>query len=742
MTVAAETVGKVSLDNPVTLMHGDVVDALEMIPDHSVSAVLTDPPYALAMGGGTEGWDNYTPPRFAAWCQQWSEELVRVVKPGGWVVAFGCYDEQTEVLTQRGWVRFPEAAEDDVFASLDPETQEVEWQRPVTVIRQPHHGPMHVYKTNRVDLCVTPNHKMLSSDMRGKKFKLRRSDELPASVRMLKRSAGRADAQEMPFVLPGCRSGLGHGHSVQKPSVEVPARVWAAFLGFWLAEGHASIGPGNRGGQLSHVAITNFNDDDMTEMAEMLSPYFTVLRYPGSGRLRINDRRLYNYLSQFGKAWEKFIPDWLRTQPAEVIRIFLDWYARGDGNDEGRIFTSSPRMCDDLQEVAMYAGWAADFMQRADAGHVGGFGHRGGQIVARRPQYVVRLLKAQTAPAVYDRPDRQSVSGRSLLSEEEWSGRFVYCVELPRHHTLYVRRNGKAVWCGNSGRTWHRLTQGMEDAGLDIIDSVIWHYPSGFMRNVNIPERLAKAGSVERARQMAGRGTALHSRHEPAILARAPMKGSLVSTVAEHGTATMDLTSTRLPNGTAPPNVLVQHSPFCGGAEDGLECIVGCPVPQMGQFMEYFPAFRFEGKPSKAERPRITVEAGEGTKKLSTLGQVQLFVCTVCAAVTQSYMGSGGTHAKTPHRVCAHDSYEPIRENFSATIAHNTVKPLGLMRWLVRLLTLPGDLVLEPFAGSGSTVEAAVMEGRPVIGIERDLSSVELCRVRLRRQGCFTHEGE
>lgn len=371
------TVEKVSLDQPVTLLHGDVVDALEMLPDQSVHAVITDPPYALAMGGGTEGWDNYTPPRFAAWCQQWSEELVRVLKPGGWVVAFG------------------------------------------------------------------------------------------------------------------------------------------------------------------------------------------------------------------------------------------------------------------------------------------------------------------------------------------------------------------------SGRTWHRLTQGMEDAGLDIIDSVIWHYPSGFMRNVNIPERLAKAGSPERARQMAGRGTALHSRHEPAILARAPLKGSLVSTVAEHGTATMDLTSTRLPNGTAPPNVLVQHSPFCGGDDDGLECVVGCPVPEMGQFLEYFPAFRFEGKPGKDERPKIRVEAGQGTKKLSTLGQVQLFSCRVCSAVTQSYMGAGGVYAKTPHRVCDHDAYEPIRENFSATIAHNTVKPLGLMRWLIRLLTLPGDTVLEPFAGSGSTVEAAVIEGRQVIGIERDLTSIDLCRVRLRRQGCF-----
>jgi len=55
----------------------------------------------------------------------------------------------------------------------------------------------------------------------------------------------------------------------------------------------------------------------------------------------------------------------------------------------------------------------------------------------------------------------------------------------------------------------------------------------------------------------------------------------------------------------------------------------------------------------------------------------------------------------------------PIRENF-----HPTVKPLALMRWLVRLVTPPGGTVLEPFAGSGTTLVACHMEGFNAIGIE------------------------
>lgn len=66
-------------------------------------------------------------------------------------------------------------------------------------------------------------------------------------------------------------------------------------------------------------------------------------------------------------------------------------------------------------------------------------------------------------------------------------------------------------------------------------------------------------------------------------------------------------------------------------------------------------------------------------------------------------------------------------------VSHATVKPLGLMRWLVELLTPPGGRVLEPFAGSGTTVEAALQSGFTVTAIERDESYVPLIESRLDR---------
>jgi hypothetical protein len=66
-------------------------------------------------------------------------------------------------------------------------------------------------------------------------------------------------------------------------------------------------------------------------------------------------------------------------------------------------------------------------------------------------------------------------------------------------------------------------------------------------------------------------------------------------------------------------------------------------------------------------------------------------------------------------------------------VAHPTVKPLGLMRWLVRLVTPPGGTVLDPFAGSGTTVEACLIEGFDCVAIERDPESLPLIQIRIDR---------
>ena len=62
---------------------------------------------------------------------------------------------------------------------------------------------------------------------------------------------------------------------------------------------------------------------------------------------------------------------------------------------------------------------------------------------------------------------------------------------------------------------------------------------------------------------------------------------------------------------------------------------------------------------------------------------------------------------------------------------HPTVKPTALMRYLVRLVTPPGGVVLDPYMGSGSTGKAAVMEGLNFVGCERDADYLAIARARI-----------
>src|SRR5438105_4020099 len=69
------------------LRHGDCLDVLPTLDDSSIDSVVCDPPYALDFMG--KEWDDFTPSEFQAWCEKWAVECLRVLKPGGYLVAFG-----------------------------------------------------------------------------------------------------------------------------------------------------------------------------------------------------------------------------------------------------------------------------------------------------------------------------------------------------------------------------------------------------------------------------------------------------------------------------------------------------------------------------------------------------------------------------------------------------------------------------------------------------------------------------
>lgn len=198
--------------------------------------------------------------------------------------------------------------------------------------------------------------------------------------------------------------------------------------------------------------------------------------------------------------------------------------------------------------------------------------------------------------------------------------------------------------------------------------------------------------------------------------------------VWEHGTGAVNVEGCRVPpandptRGRWPPNLLLSHGPECEET-----CAPECPVAMLDA-------------QSGERRAGPSLSGTEASSGFS--GPV--YGNSMGRRAWQSYGDVGGasrffpTFPYEPRFLYMPKASTPERESGLVGMSggarrnpHPTVKPLGLMRWLCRLVTPPGGLVLDPFAGSGSTGVAALREDFRFLGIEEDAEYVEIARSRI-----------
>jgi len=243
-----------------------------------------------------------------------------------------------------------------------------------------------------------------------------------------------------------------------------------------------------------------------------------------------------------------------------------------------------------------------------------------------------------------------------------------------------VMKPGAFLAAFGSPRTCHRLACGVEDAGLEVRDTLMWLYSEGMSKSRHYP---------------GGRAATLKPAFEPIVLARRELDGTTAETLARHGTGALGTEGCRV-EGRHPANVVLGHAPDCG---DG-RCAPGCPVAAAD-------ACAAEGRARLA--PSRFLYCPKASRKERSAGCERLPRRTLNLFPSATKGGGRPADARNPHP---------------------TVKPLELMRWLVRLLCPPGGLVLDPTAGSGTTGAAAVLEGRRFIGIELESAYVEIAAAR------------
>ena len=324
-------------------------------------------------------------------------------------------------------------------------------------------------------------------------------------------------------------------------------------------------------------------------------------------------------------------------------------------------------------------------------------------------------------------------------------------------------------------RTQHRMAVRIEDAGFEIRDMIAWVYGSGFPKSHNVSKAIDKEAGAEReivgqrvharkgvkiaeertaigagsfgeerignvtvpatdaAKQWDGWGTALKPAWEPITMARKPLIGTVAANVLAHGTGALNIDGCRVGTDGGTAKGSFPNEPSKSAYGDGLNG--ACDILDIG----------------KGRWPANLIHDGSD----EVLALFPESVSRTSAAVNRSngVLKHGGENARPSHgtteRVTSNEGFDDAgsaaRFFYTAKAdsserrqsKHPTVKPLDLIRYLVRMVTPEGGVVLDPFLGSGTLCEAARAEHCLSIGIELDAAYCADAIERLRQGVLF-----
>lgn len=322
---------------------------------------------------------------------------------------------------------------------------------------------------------------------------------------------------------------------------------------------------------------------------------------------------------------------------------------------------------------------------------------------------------------------------------------------------LRVLKPGGHLIAFSGTRTYHRLACAIEDAGFEMRDMIAWLYGSGFPKSHDVSKGIDKAAGATRevvarvrsdgkptgqagatfnacdvsqasgppitdaARQWQGWGTALKPALEPVVLARKPLAGTVAANVLAHGTGALNIDASRIEG--SPPSV---PQPVYGVKADGVTNF-GAGEGRNGAMSA-----------ASGRWPANVIHDGseEVVEAFASAGDRS---SGARAAGVRKGIGYGSNAQGDGGPALTGDSGSAARFFYSAKAdaadrcgsKHPTVKPVDLMAYLVRIVTPPGGVTLDPFAGSGSTGMACLREGFDCILIEREAQYVADIHKRL-----------
>lgn len=395
-----------------------------------------------------------------------------------------CFSEGHKILTKgNGWVDFKDLKDEEIVATMNPATKEFEWQQILRKVQYEHEGEMVSLKSNSIDTLVTPNHNFYIQYTYNKnKFDTISAKDLKTSHNIPTKSVWKGSLLENIVI----ENKFG--------KLELPVQEYCQFMGWYISEGWFAF---NEKTGNYHVNIGQSKLKEKEEIQQILTKLglkFNITertkRKTTEYIFNICNKTLAFYVKDFGKSFDKYIPQIIKDLPSEYIQEFLDAYLKGDGwgsKKHKEYGTVSLKLAEDLLEVfqktnkygkiktkKQYATYyVVENLETNEQKEILDFiYYTNKEYTDFKDNYkIVETRREFTGKDIYiiSQKEKNTISIADVKKTNEFYKGKVYCVEVP-NHIIYVSNNGIPFWSKNCDHPESSATPSLNNAALVIED--------------------------------------------------------------------------------------------------------------------------------------------------------------------------------------------------------------------------------------------------------------------------------
>nr|MBC8427267.1 FAD-dependent thymidylate synthase [Pseudomonadota bacterium] len=362
-----------------------------------------------------------------------------------------CYTEDTKVLTETGFKYFYEILQSDKIYTLT-DNNEIVLSEHNSIIDIDYTGDIYQFQNKTIDLAVTPNHKMWVYDYNKRSEKTRiwkfiQANKLNNRSYKFNKSDGTFNGKYIEKIkIPKCIRQKGCRVETY-PELNLDPIPFMILLGIWITDGSvSSYGKNGSGNRISITQLKKSNREIIKNLLNQLSINFSEC----GNDFRLKAPQLFDWLCQKfinGKDVKKTyyikLPTELKELEHNCLEALLKGILIGDGTKRKKggyeLTTASKTFAEDIVEICLKLGKTANIFVKNK------IGKKYNMLGTRTTSYYnVSIYKRENFNHLYKKNKT-----KNLYDILNYNGR-VYCLELPKHHRLFVMRNGKSCWCGNS----------------------------------------------------------------------------------------------------------------------------------------------------------------------------------------------------------------------------------------------------------------------------------------------------